>query len=353
MIRLAAVFALAISPIAANAQSLSDYLRLRSQYKITRAAEPTVLDDVHGSQIFELQGRVKGSFKVNNQVTLMFERADGKQQMVDTVGVSPWLLNGNVETRLIVRATKQQTFDPLRVTMIGAAPASDVARVEEVARRKAEAKRIAAEKAAQEKSTRTAAAKAPEPQLASSGLSGEITRNGTRLSSRSSSGRSTVGTGDAVQIYGRWIKGVNRRLTDAQALEIADCVIRFSLHYSVDPRLVMSILLAESGFDPNSVSRSGAMGLGQLMPSTAKWMGVSNPFDTQDNLGGSVKLLRHHLEKYYRQTGGDAFRTLIFSLAAYNAGEGAVRRHGGVPPYRETVAYVQKVRAIYEQLCSN
>jgi soluble lytic murein transglycosylase-like protein len=108
--------------------------------------------------------------------------------------------------------------------------------------------------------------------------------------------------------------------------------------------------MVESGFNPNSVSRSGAMGLGQLMPGTARWMGVADPFDTTQNLYGSVKLLRQHLDKYRRQTGGEDFESLVLSLAAYNAGEGAVRRHGGVPPYRETQSYVRKVVGLYYKL---
>ena len=83
------------------------------------------------------------------------------------------------------------------------------------------------------------------------------------------------------------------------------------------------------------------------MPGTAQWMGVRNSFDTTDNLYGTVKLLRTHLDQYRTAEGVDLART----LAAYNAGMGAVKRYNGVPPYRETQAYVRKVTGIYDRLC--
>jgi soluble lytic murein transglycosylase-like protein len=130
-------------------------------------------------------------------------------------------------------------------------------------------------------------------------------------------------------------------------MKIAQGVVGFSLRYGVDARLVMAILMTESTFDPNEVSHAGARGLGQLMPDTARELGVRNVHDPAENIYGSVKLMRQHLDRYYRQTRGDGFQALVLSLAAYNAGPGAVRRHGGVPPYRETQRYIQKVQRYY------
>ena len=352
MLRSIAILALVGASLTLNAQSLPDYLRMRSQHTVTQAVDPSTLDNLSGSQIFELDGRVKGSFRVDNEITLMVELTNGRSQMVQTVGVSDWLLGNDVPARLLVRATKADAYAPLRVVLIGAAPTSDLLKIEEARQLKAEQQRLAKEKAAKSRLARSKSV----PNFGQNPLSGQITRNGTRLSSRSAPSRKAatpVPPAEAVEVYARWINRMNRRLSTEKAQEIATDVIRFGMHYGVDPRFVMAVLLAESGFDPNSVSRSGAMGLGQLMPSTAKWMGVNNPFDSTENLYGSVKLLRRHLDTYYRQTHGDAFRTLTLTLAAYNAGEGAVRRHGGVPPYRETQAYVQKVRSIYAQMCSH
>ncbi len=108
----------------------------------------------------------------------------------------------------------------------------------------------------------------------------------------------------------------------------------------IDPRLVHSIIRVESGYDPNAVSRKGAMGLMQLIPGTARRFGVENPFDPKQNIEGGVSYLRYLLDLF----GGD----VPLSLAAYNAGENSVRRFGGIPAFQETQDYVRRVSNLYE-----
>jgi soluble lytic murein transglycosylase-like protein len=108
----------------------------------------------------------------------------------------------------------------------------------------------------------------------------------------------------------------------------------------VDERLLDAVVAAESAYDPNARSRAGALGLTQLMPNTAASLGVADPFDPWQNLLGGAG----YLSKLLGQFGGD----VRLALAAYNAGPGAVERHGGMPPYRETQAYVDRVLALYE-----
>jgi Soluble lytic murein transglycosylase and related regulatory proteins (some contain LysM/invasin domains) len=152
--------------------------------------------------------------------------------------------------------------------------------------------------------------------------------------------------------YAGFIRSRNPRLSPQQAEQIAWAILRFSAHYGVDPRFIVAIVLVESGFNPNATSRKGAAGLGQLMPSTARGLGVVDPYDPIQNLHGTVKLVRGHLEKYWAQTGDpNGWEHVVLALAAYNAGSGAVRKHGGVPPYRETQNYVRKVIQVYKQLC--
>jgi len=109
--------------------------------------------------------------------------------------------------------------------------------------------------------------------------------------------------------------------------------------HHVDPSLVRSVVKVESNFNPNAVSRKGAMGLMQLMPSTARSLNVSNPFDPAQNVDAGVRHLRKLLDSY----GGD----VRLSLAAYNAGSGAVARSAGVPHYRETQDYVRRITTLY------
>jgi soluble lytic murein transglycosylase-like protein len=109
--------------------------------------------------------------------------------------------------------------------------------------------------------------------------------------------------------------------------------------HGLDPDLVIAVVAVESGFRPEAVSPKGAQGLMQLMPRTAEALGVENAFDPAQNLDGGARHLGQLLTLY----GGD----LAKALAAYNAGEDAVHRHGGVPPYRETRAYVRKVLERY------
>lgn len=147
------------------------------------------------------------------------------------------------------------------------------------------------------------------------------------------------------EVYGAYRSAIakfNRRLSTRQVDDITKSLLTFSWNYEVDPRLVIAVVLAESNFNPSATSRTGAMGLGQLMPGTARGLGVGNAYDPVQNLGGAVKLISGHLGKY-----GD----LSLALSAYNAGPGAVKKYGGVPPYRETQNYVAKVSRIYKTLC--
>ena len=120
---------------------------------------------------------------------------------------------------------------------------------------------------------------------------------------------------------------------------INDIVEKAALRHAVDPNLVRAIVQVESGFNPQAVSRKGAIGLMQLMPKTAKSLNVTNPYDPAQNVDAGVRHFRELLDSYNGN--------LELSLAAYNAGVGAVHRSRGVPRYAETRDYVKRITGIY------
>ena len=116
---------------------------------------------------------------------------------------------------------------------------------------------------------------------------------------------------------------------------VAGLIRRIAPHYGIDPELALAIAAVESNFNVRALSPKNAMGVMQLIPDTAERFGVRNPFETEQNIRGGLAYLRW-LSEYF---GGDRVRI----IAAYNAGEGAVDRYGGIPPYPETRAYVKRV----------
>ena len=135
------------------------------------------------------------------------------------------------------------------------------------------------------------------------------------------------------------IVAANSRSAMATSAEVDAAIEQAAARHNVDPNLVRAVVKVESNFNPNAVSRKGAMGLMQLMPATARQLNVTNPFDPEQNVDAGVRHLKQLLENY----GGD----IKLTLAAYNAGAGAVNRSSGVPHYAETQNYVRRITNLY------
>lgn len=129
---------------------------------------------------------------------------------------------------------------------------------------------------------------------------------------------------------------------DAKASDFDSIIKEASQKYDVDENFIKSIIQQESGFNPNAKSWVGAMGLMQLMPGTAKDLGVKNAYDPRENIMGGVKYIKQQLDRF----SGDKRK----ALAAYNAGPGAVMKYGGIPPYSETQNYVKNIMATYNSM---
>jgi len=139
------------------------------------------------------------------------------------------------------------------------------------------------------------------------------------------------------------VSGVDENLFEADEdtsnLATSDKVELTATKYGVAPKLAKAIAIAESNFNQNEISDAGAIGVMQLMPETAASLGV-NPYDEDENIEGGVRFLKQMLERFDNN--------VPLAVAAYNAGPGAVQKYGGIPPYGETRAYVQRVMNLYQ-----
>lgn len=312
------------APIESQETAASFQLK-RQRHGITRTTPVANFPQILGTRFIEVRGTLRGHIKLGENWQLLLDQGQDDTIAIAATSVPDWIIGDQTEARLILRAQRETAASELRLTLIAALPAHQLADL---------------------------VPPAPRPPAKAPARTNTTVRTnrGRSATSRSNAGRSwVVPASEVVPIYAQFVRAQNPKLPAGECHRIAQGVVGFSVRYGVDARLIMAVIMVESGFNPNATSRAGAGGLGQLMPRTAAGLGVRNRYDSIENLYGMIKHMRRLLEKYIRQT-GDHQRGLVLALAAYNAGEGAVLRHGGVPPFRETQNYVRKVTTIYRRL---
>ena len=251
-----------------------------------------------------------------------------------------WLDTG-VRVRVLLQVAPDDGGLPSGLRLIAAVPEGDVAAAEQ---------RFADQ--------RLAAQARPAP-LASRSLAGRGDRGRiVSVPDPAGAGRPTGAlSARALAIYSPYralVRRWNRRLSEGDVDRITTSVLYFSDVNGIDPRLVVATIIAESDFDVFSTSRAGAMGLAQIMPDEARSLGVTNAYDPVQNIGAATRLLRSHLDKYGGAPAGGGvipLSQIALTMAAYNAGPGAVHKYHGVPPYRETQRYVARIQALYKKMC--
>lgn len=321
MRRLLSLVAVVCTAGIASAQTLSEYLVLRKQNKITAPVSVASLDSLVGTKVVELKCTVKGIMELESGISLYVEYPDNRgEQVIDATSVPTWLKGGAIMARLLVRATRAEEFGALKLDLLGAASN------EEMVKREA------------------AATPAKPPTRATTTTRGTVHRTVSKAPPMASQ--------EITHIYARFIQNHNKKLSYDRAYEIAFYIIKWSLTYKLDARLVVALVITESDFRPATLSSAKAMGLGQLMDVNCKEYGITDPWDTNQNLYGTCRQLREHLNRYRKGYPDLDPEKLKLALAAYNAGPGNVRKHGGVPPFRETQNYIKRVFARYARLVS-
>ncbi len=334
-----------------SADPAGDFLQARKAASGHLVAGAGVADALHqpgayAGQVLETAATVSGVVSAGDDRTALLSLADGSAVAVPIpAGLrgAVWLDSG-ASVRVLLAAVADDPALPSGLRLLAVVPEGDIV-------------------------ARDLAAKRQAARLAPAGRGQRLASR--RLPSRRDGRHAAVYYADtnpghpagalsarALSIYAPYrnlVRRWNRRLSDADVDKITTSILYFSDLNNLDPRLPVAMIIAESDFDVYSTSRTGAMGLGQLMPENARELGVTNAYDPVQNIGAAVHMLRGHLDSYGgapANAGVIPFNQIALTMAAYNAGPGAVRKYHGVPPYRETQRYIKRVASLYRQMCA-
>ncbi len=339
-------------PPSVGSMPVDDYLRTRREQrydpKVTYAqveADP----GAYAKTIVEVRGVVSGSIQRAQSVSFLLTLDDGKSLLLPAPQSEVPVVTSATRPRLrvLARVTTGVVGNVTPLEVIAVAYDADVLLREEQA--------AAKEAALKEQAERRRAAQAAQAARPASPTGSGYSVRALPVAGLSEMARKYLSP-EAQNVYPaylRFIQNHNKRLSAKQADEIAVGLLYFCARHEVDPRLAVALIIAESDFNPNSTSHAGAMGLGQVMPDEARAFGLQNPYDPIQNVRASINMLRMKLDMY-REPGVPTkmltWRQVALAAAAYNAGAGAVKKYGGIPPYRETQKYVQRVISLYREL---
>ncbi|MCS6777762.1 MAG: lytic transglycosylase domain-containing protein [Chloroherpetonaceae bacterium] len=326
-------------------------LRRRSRCDLTlRPADVCANPFAYAGRVAELRGRITGKMEFDGQAMILLQLPQGNTVELSLPPAAAHVVRtlDLADARVLVRVVGVSSgTSPFAV--LGIAPDSEVRVLE---KQEQERRQAAERQRSATRSYRTALLPRPARGGVQRSTPAFTPEEVMRLAERYTPYLRPRAQGLFVpyfQFIARW----NPRLRAEEVGNITYHLLHFADLHEVDPRLVVALVIAESNFNPDVTSRAGAAGLGQLMPGTARGLGLTNPYDPAQNLYGSIRYLRERLSSFGVgvATGGDfSFEQIALALAAYNAGPGAVKKHGGVPPYRETQAYIRKVISLYRQL---
>ena len=297
-------------PLSALAMDAAHYDAVRKAHP---PVAPTVVNgkadlrSLPAGKVFEMQGTVADDTGLPATFTL--NSSDG-QLLIFTPTKPDEDIAEKARLKVLARVTHDGKYEPLAVMPTGDIPAPSTPTADAAAKGTANA------------DAKTAAKPAPKP---------AATPKAPQVSQASQ-----------IKTYAAKIRQFNKSLSVATSERIARAVLVKSPQYNLDPRLIFALIAQESRFNPRAVSRAGAQGLGQLMPGTAKQLGVKNAFDIEQNVDGTVRYLADQLKRFKGN--------VAYALAAYNAGPGNVQRYGGIPPFRETRHYVKTISMHFNQL---
>ena len=353
--RFIAVLGALLVPASAFAVSPEEYLKLRAKHRPDPRLSYSVIQPSpgqHVGKVFELRGVVDGFARRDSVLGFMVTMEDRQATLVNGTEADSVVITSPSKQRLRVLAKVADSGAGNVASLDALAVANDA----ELTILERELARKAAPAAPSASPNR----KASRPAVANGMRGISPSRSGATLTSMGVSALAArVLSSEAQQIYPYYrdhVWSCNKRLNQDEVDAIAVSLLYYCQAWQVDPRLAVAMIMAESDFRPNITSHKGAMGLGQIMPDEARVHRLQNPYDPVENLGAAIRILRGRLDRYRDHNfppGQYTISQIKLALASYNAGSGAVRKYGGVPPYKETQNYIKRILRTYSELCGD